>query len=164
MNWNIIIILFIIIIKLYYSNPNNFTSIKHKVDNLSFYRDYNLQIFEECIQNTQYIDRLIISMKSKYTKERERKQKYDNVLEISNKCMNDFHSLIYSIPVEEKDIVKRFDNDLRIYKCFINLKIQKAKEIYLTMNKNDINRFTELVYDNNPLPRDISFNSNYNFY
>ena len=165
MNWNIIFILFLIFTKVYYSSTShNTTSIKNKVDDLLFYREYNSQTFDECMKNTHFIDTLILSMKSNYTKDRQRKQKYDNVLELANKCMNDFHSLIYSIPVDERNIVKRFDKDLRIYKTFINTKINKAKDIYSSTHKNNINSFTETVYDTTPLPKDNSFNTHFNFY
>lgn len=129
-------------------------------NNLEIYKKYNNQIYKNLEINEKYINELLKSMRN--TLPRKTKQIYENIIHIGSKNINNFHSIIYSIPPEELEINKKFNNDLRYYTRKINIYIMKAEKIYNNRRKN--NKYDDIVLDKYPLPHNNNTDSNFSFF
>ena len=118
-----------------------------KFDYYIAYRFYN-DIAYDRIQNTlDYIDLQIEKMDTR--KQRQKKQTYDNIIILADRCVDDFRSIILSMDVTDD---KGFRDDLEFFKNdIIDPRLKKAKTKY-ECGRIRCNAYDDKVYDSGPLP------------
>jgi hypothetical protein len=134
--------------------------VSNNSEKLEIYRNYNNQIYEELKINEKYIDELLRIIKN--TPLRKTKQLCENIIVLGKKNINNFHSIIYSIPPDEIEINKKFNSDLKYYVAKMNMLMLNVKNIYESKRTN--NNFDGIFVNSNPLPKNESLDFNFSFF